>query len=351
LKYTRKIRLDRIGSATIPARLGKIVEVSPQLDVREGAIVIGRALTDNRTYGEMELPSGRLARIVRGNLIAGVLGARQALHGYMGRVPDRLEVGDTLSLLNMGGVIGVCDAPNPDLGRPIQVEILGQASRGGSLLNIADFSLPAVDKLGAGAPLALILGTCMNSGKTFAAAEIVRILSHTGLKVACGKLSGVAAMRDLLKMQDNGAIAIQSFVSCGLPSTVNAKDLGAVSRAVVANLDEHAPDLVLLELGDGIIGGYNTGSILSDADIRERTACRVLCAGDLVGAWGGVQYLEERGHRPDILSGPVTDNAVGTTYIENELGIRAANARIDPTLLARYVAERVGFDVKIEDER
>lgn len=350
MKFTRKIRLDRIGSATTPARLNPIVEVSPEVDCREGAVVVCRALSDNRTYGEMELPSGRLAKVVKGNLVAGVLGARNALHGYMGRVPDKVEVGDVLAMLNMGGVIGVCDAPNPDLGRPIQLEVLGQASRGGQLLNIADFSLPACPKLGPGAPLVLILGTCMNSGKTFAGAEIIRILSHAGVKIAAGKLSGVAANRDLLKMQDNGAIAIGSFVECGLPSTVNAKDLGGVARSVVTKLDESRPDLVLLELGDGIIGGYNTGAILDDDDIRARTTCRVLCANDLVGAWGGVLYLEERGHRPDILSGPVTDNAVGTTYIEGDLGIRAANARIDPVMLARYVADSVGLKVEIKDE-
>lgn len=349
MKFTRKIRLDRTGSATLPARLGAIVEVSPTVEAREGAIVVCRALSDNRVYGNMELPNGRLAKVVRGNLVAGVLGARNALHGYMGRVPSKVEVGDVLAMLNMGGVIGVCDAPNPDLGKPIQLEVLGQASRAGQLLNIGDFSLPEVGTLGPGAPLVLILGTCMNSGKTFAGSEIIRILSHAGVRIAAGKLSGVAAQRDLLIMQDNGAVAIRSFVDCGLPSTVNSRELGAVSRAVIAKLDESSPDLMLLELGDGIIGGYNTGSILDDEQIRARTACRVLCANDLVGAWGGVQYLEERGHRPDILSGPVTDNAVGTSYIENDLGIHAANARLEPTMLARYVAESVGAAVDLDE--
>ena len=44
----------------------------------------------------------------------------------------------------------------------------------------------------------------------------------------------------------------------------------------------------------------------------------------------------------------MTDNAVGTTYIENDLEIRAANARLDPDLLARYVADTVGLDVEID---
>jgi hypothetical protein len=266
----------------------------------------------------------------------------------MGHVPETVTVGDSLALLNMGGVIGVCDHPNPDLGPPIQLEVLGQVVSGGKPISLGDFALPGCETLGAGAPIVLILGTCMNSGKTFAAAETIRVLTQASVKVAAGKVSGVAAMRDLLKMMDNGAIAMRSFVDCGLPSTVNAKDLGGVTRSVVKALDATNPDVILLELGDGIIGGYNTKSVLDDAQVRERTACRVLCANDLVGAWGGVTYLEHHGHRPDIMSGPVTDNAVGTNYIEQELEMQAANARTQPTVLARMIAEALSLDVTLD---
>lgn len=348
MKYHRKIRLDRIASSTRPARIGGIVEVSPVVDAREGAVIVGRALNDNRVYGDIELPNGRLCRVVRGNLIVGVLGARRALHGYMGDVPTSLAVGDEVHLLNLGGVLGVCDQPNLDLGPPIRVEVLGQASRDGELLNIHDFALPECAALSSsGPPVVLVFGTCMNSGKTFAAAEIIRILSHAGVRIAAGKVSGVAAMRDLLKMEDNGAVALASFADCGLPSTVNAADLGAVARAVVQELERATPDLILLELGDGVLGGYNTESVLAEETLRARTRCRVLCANDLVGAWGGQQMLAPIGHEPQVISGPVTDNAVGTSYIERELGIPCANARYAPVALAAQVATCAGLDVEV----
>lgn len=344
MRFTRRIRLDRIGSATLPARLASLVEVAPECHAEEGAIVAVRALAENRNYGELELPNGRLARVVAGNLLAGVLGARQALHGYMGRVPDRVGVGDRLHLLNMGGVIGVCDQPNRDLGPPIEVEVLGSVSRDGVPLNIRQFSLPSCAALSTdGPPLVLILGTCMNSGKTYAACEIVRLLTRQGLRIAAGKLSGVAAQRDLLKMQDNGAMATASFLDCGLPSTVNATDLGAVARAVIQHLEKSQPQAILLELGDGIIGGYHTDAILRETSLQARTAVRVLCANDLVGAWGGEQLLDKVSHRPDILSGPVTDNAVGTGWIERELRIPALNARLQPEALAEAV--RTGLNL------
>lgn len=348
MKFTRRIRLDRIGSATTPANVGELVEVAPEVDVREGSVVVGRVLTESRSYGNIEMPTGRLAKVVRGNLVAGVLGARQALHGYMGHMPDKVEVGDVLSILNMGGVIGVCDAPNKDLGPPMQIEILGSAVRDGKPLNIADNAIPRAATLDAdGPPLVLILGTSMNAGKTFAAAEIIRHWAQSGIRVAAGKLTGVAAMRDTLSMSDNGAIATASFLHCGLPSTVNAPDLAGVGRAIVRELEKSKPDVIVLELGDGIIGGYRTRDILVDPAILSRTTARVLCAGDLVGAWGGVTYLEAIGHRPEVISGPVTDNAVGTRFIQTELKTDAINARIDPVELARVTARHAGLKREI----
>jgi hypothetical protein len=344
MKYNRKIRLDRIGSATVPAKIGQIVEVSPVCNSREGDVVVVRALGENSVYGELELPTGRMAKVVRGNLIAVVLGGRHALHGFMGHVPPSLEPGDQIALLNVGGVAGICSAENRDLGPPIACEVLGQVVREGRHLNIADFAIPPCPSLPDGPPCVLVLGTCMNSGKTYAAAEIIRVLSHAGVRIAAGKVSGVAAQRDLLRMSDNGAFATAGFLDCGLPSTVNTPELGAVARAVVQHLDRVNPDLIMLELGDGIIGGYNTGSVLRDAGIHARTRGRVFCATDLVGAWGGVKYLTDLGHVPDVISGPVTDNAVGTSYIEREIGVDCANARIDPRKLAALVARSAGID-------
>lgn len=350
MKFNRRIRLDRVGSATLPARIGAVVEVAPTIVCEPGAIVAVRALTDNPVYGHVEMPSGRLAKVVAGNLMAVVLGARRALHGYMGTVPDSLAVGDEIALLNMGGVAGVCDAPNKDLGPPIRLEVLGQVEREGTPLNIRDFALPPCDTLDPdGPPITLVFGTCMNSGKTFAAAEIIRLWTRAGLKVAAGKVSGVAAQRDLHGFRDNGAIVTASFVDCGLPSTVGATDLGAVSRAVVAELERSRPDAILLELGDGIIGGYNTDGVLGDPSLRARTGARVLCANDLVGAWGGVQYLEPLDHIPQVISGPVTDNAVGTTWIEDHLELPARNARLDPEGLARAVARAASLPVEISE--
>ena len=326
------------------------MEVSDECTAAEGTVVIGRALGERKVYGEMELPTGRMAKVVSGNIVAGVLGARQALHGFMGHVPETLAVGDVISLLNIGGVMGVVSSSSKAMGAPIPVEVLGVAVRNGKAVNIADYALPACPALKPdGPPVIIVMGTCMNSGKTYAASELIRLLSMNGVRVAAAKLSGVGALRDTLSMSDNGAIATSSFLFCGLPSTVNKKDLDTVARSVIAHLEKSDPQVIVVELGDGVIGGYNVGSILRDPSLLARTRCRILCANDLVGAWGGANFLGDMGHRPQLISGPVTDNEVGTSYISREMQIDCANARNEPLLLAQLVAKASGLKVEVRE--
>jgi len=316
----------------------------------EGTLVVCRAMGERKVYGELELPTGRMAKVVTGNILVGVLGARQALHGYMGGVPKTLKSGDIISMLNIGGVVGEVYSAGKGLGDPVPLKVIGVVVRNGKPVNLKDYALPPAGPLSPnGPPLLMILGTCMNSGKTFAATEIIRILSHSGVKIAAGKLSGVGAIKDVLSMGDNGAMALSSFLECGHPSTVNVTDLASVARTVVTHLEKSGPDLIVLELGDGIIGGYNLGSILRDQSVLARTKARVLCANDLVGVWGGINYLRELNHLPQVISGPVTDNMVGTSYVQREFKMAAFNARNEPIKLAQVIADAAGIKVEAKD--
>ena len=58
-------------------------------------MVAVRVLHDKSTYNQLELPSGRMAQVKRGDVIAGALGHRKALFGYSGHLPERLAPGDT----------------------------------------------------------------------------------------------------------------------------------------------------------------------------------------------------------------------------------------------------------------
>jgi hypothetical protein len=132
-----------------------------------------------------------------------------------------------------------------------------------------------------------------------------------------------------MNMADHGAIATSSFLDCGLPSTVGTSDLAPTAKAIIARLNESAPDLIVIEMGDGILGGYSVETVFVDREIREATAALVFCASDYVGAWGGIELMRQKGVQIDVIAGSVTDSQMGQDYIEKEFGVPAANARRD----------------------
>jgi hypothetical protein len=337
------VEADKIGSATSPLDLSKTLAVSTErARVRAGDVIVVRALTESATYNQLELVTGRLAKINLGDVLVGVLGSRRALKGFVGDVPETVAAGDELHLLNMGGVMGFCTGHHSSLSDAIRVEVVGLVYDGAEgVRNIGDAALPLREHLGASAPLVVIAGACMNSGKTYAATELIRQATAAGMRVAAGKLSGVAALRDTLNMGDHGAVATASFLDCGLPSTVGVGDLAPVAKSIVARLNESAPDLIVIELGDGILGGYSVESIFDDAELRATMAALVYCASDYVGAWGGIELLKRRGLTVDLVAGSVTDSQMGEDYIEGEFGVAAGNARRDGARMFRIIRDKV----------
>ncbi len=153
------VKLDKISSVTARVGLQRFVEVSSTIAAERGAVLVVEALEEKAVYGELELEGGRLARIIKGDIIAGVLGERQALKGFVGAIPEQIVVGDILHILNMGGVIGLCRSANSDFGKPLQVRVLGAALFDGQPANIAHHAVSWRTNLSECAPIILML-TC-----------------------------------------------------------------------------------------------------------------------------------------------------------------------------------------------
>lgn len=328
------LQADKIGSATSPLGLTKTVSVIVENNSpKAGDVVVVKALSESVTYGNLELPNGRLAKINRNDVLIGVLGKRRALKGFVGDVPESVKVGDKLHLLNMGGVIGICKGQHSSLSDAIEVEVLGLVQSPKSkaqspiVLNIGDNALKPTESLKPSAPVIIVAGTCMNSGKTVAATEIIKQAHHAGLKVAGAKMSGVAALRDTLNMEDHGAFVTASFLDCGLPSTVDYGDLAPVAKSILNHLNSFEPDLIVVELGDGIVGGYAVDSVLKDTEIKKAISSFVFCAGDYVGVVGGIAVLKSLGIQINVIAGSVTDSQMGEDFVEEQYKIKAGNAR------------------------
>ncbi|HKX83302.1 MAG TPA: hypothetical protein VJL58_03690 [Pyrinomonadaceae bacterium] len=323
--------MDKFGSALARLELARKVRIANSTgSPKAGDVVVARALSESVTYGNLELPSGRLAKINRNDVIAGVFGKRRALKGFVGDVPASVKAGDRLHLLNMGGLIGECKGHHSSFSDAIEVEVLGIVmDDAGDIVNIGTGALQPASFLLESAPIVVVAGSCMNSGKTVAATEIIKQASHAGLRVAGAKMSGVAALRDTFNMEDHGAFETASFIDCGLPSTVEVEDLAPVAKAILNHLNEQKPELIVVELGDGIVGGYSVESLLKDSDIRKATTSFVFCASDYVGVIGGDFVLRRHGIEIDVVAGSVTDSQMGEDYIQEHIGIRAGNARRD----------------------
>jgi hypothetical protein len=104
------------------------------------------------------------------------------------------------------------------------------------------------------------------------------------------------------------------------------------------------PDVVVFELGDGLLGAYGVEAILSAEDIRGALTAVVLSANDPVAAWGGVKLLRERFQiEPSAVTGPATDNAVGVKIIEEQMGVRAVNAMSAGAELGDHIIDSLGL--------
>ncbi|MGH7590221.1 MAG: hypothetical protein ACREL2_02195, partial [Gemmatimonadales bacterium] len=270
---TTRIRLDRIASSTKNARLGADVIVGDEIVAAEGYVLAVRILEDKPSYNTLEDLAGRMVSLRAGDVLAGTLGVRRALRGYAGEVPSHIAVGDEINVLNLGGILGRCTSVNPDIGQPFKAAALGAilafpdlGDRVGRPAHIRDGAVPVADRLELDVPVVYIAGTCMNAGKTVAATELVRGLSRAGLRVAAAKLTGVSLMRDSLSMRDAGAVAALTFNDAGAASTHAGMTVG-VAKGIFNRLAGERPDVIVAELGDGILGEYGVQDILQDKEL------------------------------------------------------------------------------------
>lgn len=334
-----RIRPDKIGSACGPLKLGPYLTVSPEAVTGTGVAVVCRVLTARQKYGYLELPSGRTAILVPGDLIVGVLGARAALRGFCGRVPETLKAGDKLCLLNQGGVIGVGEGRTVGLGQPIEVEVVGTPLRDDRPMRLADYALEPRELPESMPPVLAVAGTCMNAGKTTAAGVIIHHLRDSGLKVHAGKATGVACIKDLLEFADNGASKTLSFLDCGKPSTCHEPDIPQATRTLLAHLATNAPDVIVLELGDGFLGAYGVDAILEDPALSRCISGAVLAANDIIGGYSGAERLKGFGIETLLVIGPATDNLAGESKLV-ELGYPAANIFREPERVCELATPR-----------
>ncbi len=347
----KTIIVDKIASVAQSCGLSHELRISTDIPCEEGVVLAVEILTNKSTYNTLELTSGRMAKVARGDVVVGALGHRRALFGYSGHLPQSLEAGDVVQMLNIGGVLGICDSANPEKGRPFDCRVLGVVlqfpflgERIGVPARIGSRKLESAPALEThSVPVVALAGTCMEAGKTAAACAIIARMRHRGLTIDAFKATGVSLRRDILAFEDSGARRSMIFTDLGIVTTT-PKSGPALTRTMLNEMAAGRPDAIVFELGDGILGAYGVEAILDDPGIRDSITALVLSANDPVAAWGGVKLLRERfGIEPCVVTGPATDNAVGVDIIRDQMGVAALNAMTHGAALGDHVIMAAGL--------
>ena len=356
----KTIFADKVASVAQHNNLGYELRVSGDIPCNEGVLIAVKILNNKSRYNQLELISGRMSTLKEGDIVVGALGHRDALLGYSGSLPVNLEVGSLIQVLNMGGVMGICDSYNPDVGPPFDCEVLGVVlefpylgQRVGLPARAGGFIFEQSIKLNfSGIPVIAIAGTCMDSGKTVAASSLISKLRQLNLNIAACKATGVSLRRDILSMEDAGAKTTMIFSDFGVVATTPYNG-PSLTKSLLNQLASELPDIIIIELGDGLLGSYGVQAILSDQEIKNALSGLILCANDPVAAWGGVKILRENYEiEPTVVSGPATDNSVGLDMINNTLKVPAINALTNSSALSELITGSIfpnNFEVKHEN--
>lgn len=348
----KTIMVDKIASVAQACGLSHELRISSDIPAEEGVVLAVEILTNKANYNTLELTSGRMAKVSRGDVVVGALGHRKALFGYSGHIPVSVSPGDVLQMLNIGGVLGVCDSVNPEKGRPFDCRVLGVVlqfpflgERIGVPARVGSRPLDTATELNTrGVPVVALAGTCMEAGKTAAACAIVARMRHRGLTIDAFKATGVSLRRDILAFEDSGARRSMIFTDLGIVTTT-PRSGPALTRTMLNEMAAGKPDAIVFELGDGILGAYGVEAILEADDIRDALTVVALSANDPVAAWGGVKLLRERFDiEPCVVTGPATDNAVGVDIIRDQMGVAAFNAMTSGAALGDHVISAAGLD-------
>jgi len=286
-----------------------------------GDFVVGRVVGERNRLYECETKTGRVADMVRGDLLIGALGRRAAtLEG----VGDWRAVADDLQLdaLTSAGLLGRATSISPMLPELMRLEYLGHLTRHGTKLNMTDFVTPCPARL-LDIPVILVIGTSMSSGKTTSAQVIIRALKYLGLDVAAAKLTGAARYRDILKFRDAGARCVVDFVDAGLPSTVCSKErFRGAFETMLSKIAACEAQVLVAEAGASPLEQYN-GAIVVDY-LRNLARFTVLCASDPYAVLG-VQTAYGAGLRADLVAGPAANTVAAIQLVRELSGHRAMN--------------------------
>jgi hypothetical protein len=270
----------------------------------------------------LEGPWSRRQVLFAGDEIVVAYANRYAPDHVLAEVPADLG---PCHLIAAGGLAGTVTASHGSLGRPTQLTPIGLLADGAGRVNLRRFAPRTPDPAASaqvGPQVIAVAGTSMNAGKSTVAACFVRGLANAGLRVAAGKITGTGAGGDPRLFEDAGAVSVLDFTDFGYPSTfrLRIEELRVLAASLVNALAESGPDVIVIEIADGIYQA-ETKRLLHDPLLHGMTTTVLFAAHDALGASAGVAALREAGLEPAAVSGVLTASPLATAEAAEALDV------------------------------
>jgi len=286
-----------------------------------GDFVVGRAIGKRNRLWECETKTGRMADLVRGDLLVGALGERAATLEGVGNWRN-VTANRELDALTSAGLLGKATSISPMLPDLMRFEYLGHTTRDGEKLGMMDFVKPCRPRKPE-MPVILIIGTSMSAGKTSSGQVIIRALNYLGFNVAACKLTGAARYRDILKFRDAGASDVFDFVDAGLPSTVCPEpEYRKALELILSKIAGCHADVLVAEAGASPLEPYNGATVVEC--LGDLVKFTVLCASDPYAVLG-VETAYSNHLKADLVAGPAANTTAATSLVKQLSGHKALN--------------------------
>lgn len=340
IQDTTRFEISRIPSVLINLSLPSTVDITSEIIPAEGVVILVQATSVIDRANSLEDSTGSVEPIAKGEILPVALGKRRALRRRSGDVPTELAAEETVYLLSKSGVVGTSLGFSDENERPVELKVLGAVVLAGKQVNMKDSAVLRRQRLENSAPIVGVIGTCMDVGKTTMICKLIRELKMKDMRIAAVKLTGVASLSDVLKMDGAGADPVMGFLDGGLPSTCgDITEVVEVALGVLHKVNQTQPDLIVAEFGDGLLGEYGVEQLVRCPDIRQNTIAFILSAGDLVSVYGAQQLMKLYGAEISLSTGPAVNNLTAARYVEENLGgLAESNQHAIPKTIAMVEA-------------
>ncbi|WP_226832191.1 DUF1611 domain-containing protein [Brachybacterium sp. FME24] len=330
-----RTRIERAKHAFSTRNIGAFLRRAQGIDLitddhvpQAGEVILARVTTVGH-HKRLESPVSRRQILFPGDEIVVAYGSRYAADQFLAMIPGDLG---PVHLAAAGGLASRVLEQHSAVGAATQIEPIGvirdqhgpvSLARAAAHHPVQDITSRA-DRPAHHVPVIAVLGTSMNSGKSTVLAQLAHGLAAAGLRVAAGKATGTGAGNDYNLFLDAGAHRVLDFTDFGYSSTFQV-GLEEVRDLFLSMADELAggaerPDVVLLEIADGVYQGETT-LLLADEEFGKVVDKVAFSAGDALGAVGGVGALGALGCTPAFVSGVLTSSPLATVEARRALEV------------------------------